>query len=177
MRAVEGSIVIERPVEEVFDFVADERNEPRYNRRMRRADLLSAGGIGAGSRFRAEMAGPRRTAELLVELTGYERPRRLSSSSHTVALDTFGALMFEPVPEGTRMSWHWELDPHGRWLLLGPLLVAVGRAQERGIWRALKELLEEGGSVGPEAAARPVDAARYGRTEDRRVRRRRPTGP
>jgi hypothetical protein len=29
-----GEIFINRPVEEVFDFVADARNEPRYNPRM-----------------------------------------------------------------------------------------------------------------------------------------------
>ena len=37
MVLIEGEIVITRPVEEVFDFVADERNEPRYNPHMRRA--------------------------------------------------------------------------------------------------------------------------------------------
>jgi hypothetical protein len=29
---IEGQILIRRPVEVLFDFVADERNEPRYNR-------------------------------------------------------------------------------------------------------------------------------------------------
>jgi hypothetical protein len=31
MIRIEGDVIIERPVDEVFDFVADERNEPRYN--------------------------------------------------------------------------------------------------------------------------------------------------
>jgi len=31
-----------RPADEVFDFVADERNEPRYNPRMARTELTSA---------------------------------------------------------------------------------------------------------------------------------------
>jgi len=30
---IEGEIMIDRMVEDVFDFVADERNEPRFNRR------------------------------------------------------------------------------------------------------------------------------------------------
>lgn len=30
MVRVEGGMVINRPVEDVFDFVADKRNEPRY---------------------------------------------------------------------------------------------------------------------------------------------------
>ena len=53
---IEGEIVIERPPEAVFDFVADERNEPRYNPRMLRVEQISAGPIGLGTRFRAEVA-------------------------------------------------------------------------------------------------------------------------
>ena len=48
MARVDGEIVILRPVEEVFDFVADERNEPRYNPRMVRSELISEGPIGWG---------------------------------------------------------------------------------------------------------------------------------
>ena len=63
MVEVQGEIVIDRRPEDVFDFVADERNEPRYNPHMRRAELISTGPIGLGTRFRARCrgwAGPRR---------------------------------------------------------------------------------------------------------------------
>jgi hypothetical protein len=40
---IEGEIVIDRPVGEVFDFVADECNEPRFNPQMRRAEKISFG--------------------------------------------------------------------------------------------------------------------------------------
>jgi hypothetical protein len=43
---IEGEIVIKRPVEEVFDFAADERNEPHYNTHMRRAEQITDGPIG-----------------------------------------------------------------------------------------------------------------------------------
>ncbi len=56
MAHIEGEILIGRSVEDVFDFVADERNEPRYNPRMLRAEKISPGPIGAGTRFRAEMS-------------------------------------------------------------------------------------------------------------------------
>jgi hypothetical protein len=45
----EGEIVINRPVDEVFDFVAGERNEPQYNSRMPRAEAISPGPIGGGN--------------------------------------------------------------------------------------------------------------------------------
>ena len=51
MAHIEGEIIIQRPVEEVFDFVADERDAPRYNRRMVRAEKVSPGAIGLGARF------------------------------------------------------------------------------------------------------------------------------
>jgi hypothetical protein len=38
MASIAGELVINRPVNEVFDFVADEQNEPRYNPRIRRAE-------------------------------------------------------------------------------------------------------------------------------------------
>jgi len=74
MVRIEGEIVIDRPVEEVFDVVADERNEPRFNPRMRRAEQISEGPIGVGTRFRAETVSVGRPVEMVIEYTGYERP-------------------------------------------------------------------------------------------------------
>ena len=48
---IEGEIVIGRLVEEVFDVVADERNEPRYNPRLLWVEKISSGPIGRGTRF------------------------------------------------------------------------------------------------------------------------------
>jgi hypothetical protein len=60
----------------VFDFVADERNEPRYNPRMLRVEKLSPGPVGLGSRFRAEMRTRPRPMVMTTEFTGYQRPSR-----------------------------------------------------------------------------------------------------
>ena len=146
MVLIEGEIVIKRPVEEVFDFVADERNEPRYNPHMRRAEQISDGPIGVGTRFRAEIASMGRTLEMAIEFTGYERPRRLASSTHMSSMDTRGALTFDPVPEGTRMRWSWDVEPRGMFGAMGPLVARMGRRQEQRIWAGLKHLLEGQGT-------------------------------
>jgi Polyketide cyclase / dehydrase and lipid transport len=78
MARIEGDLVINRPVEEAFDFVADERNEPCYNPRIRRAEQLSPGPIGRGTRFGAEARTRSRTVPMVIEITAYERPRRLA---------------------------------------------------------------------------------------------------
>jgi Polyketide cyclase / dehydrase and lipid transport len=146
---IEGEILIGRPVEEVFDFVADERNEPRFNARMARAELLSPEPIGVGSLFLAESRMMGRTVEITVEFTVFERPRLLGSRSSSISrgrqgrpLLTEGSLTFEPVPEGTRMCWSWDVETRGVLRLLSPLVARMGRRQEQTIWANLKQLLE-----------------------------------
>jgi hypothetical protein len=51
MARIAGEVVIGRPVDVVFDFVADQRNEPRYNPRMVRADKVTGGPVGRGTVF------------------------------------------------------------------------------------------------------------------------------
>ena len=140
---IKGEIVIDRPVGEVFDFVADERNEPRFNPQRRRAEKISDGPIGAGTRFRAEMISMGRPVEMEIEFTGFERPRRLASTTHMSSMDVRYALTFEPVPEGTRMRWSGDLEPRGILKLMGPIVARMGRGQESRIWAGLKQLLEE----------------------------------
>ena len=77
MAWVKGDLAINRPVEEVFDFVADERTEPRYSPRMLRAEKISPGPIGVGTRFGAETGTMRGAVEMMIEVTAYERPGRL----------------------------------------------------------------------------------------------------
>ena len=66
MVKIDGSTVIARPVENVFDFVADERNEPKYNPRMVRAEKVTPGPIAKGTRWLAT-----------IESRGRPRPERL----------------------------------------------------------------------------------------------------
>ena len=142
MAHVEGEILITRPVEEVFDFVADERNEPRYNPRMLRAEKLTPGPIGVGTRFRAAMTTMRRPAGMTIEFTDYERPRLLRSTTHLSTMEIRGDLVFETAVNGTRMRWAWEIEPRGLLKLLDPVVAWIGRRQERAIWTSLKHLLE-----------------------------------
>lgn len=143
MAHIEGEIIIDRPVEEVFDFVADERNEPRFNPSILSAEKTSPGPIGKGTRFWAEigtMMG--KTAEMSIEFTAFERPRLLGSSTHLSTMDIQGTLTFEPVPRGTRMCWSWETEPRGVFKLMKPMIARMGRRQEQAIWTGLKHLLE-----------------------------------
>ena len=142
MARIEGEIIIHRTVEEVLAFVADERNEPRYNPRMVSAELTSDEPIGLGSRFRAELKTGRRTMPMMIEFTGFDPPRRLASATHSSMMDTVGALTFEPTSEGTRMRWSWDVQPRGMLRVMPAIVGMIGRRQELSIWGNLKRLLE-----------------------------------
>jgi hypothetical protein len=83
-----------------------------------------------------------RSVEIVIELTDYERPLRLASTTRMSEMDVHGTLTFDPAPEGTRMRWFWELEPHGVFKLMTPLIARMGRRQEEAIWAGLKRYLE-----------------------------------
>jgi hypothetical protein len=142
MAGIAGDIVIDRPVEVVFDYVADQSNEPQYNPQMVRAEKLTAGPVGVGTKFRSAVASMGRTAQMVIECTGYNRPRRLDSTSTMQQADISYTLTFEPAGTGTRMRWSGQVRPRGAYRLLGPMITWMGRRQERRIWTSLKHRLE-----------------------------------
>lgn len=148
MKPIIGEIVIAAPIEAVFDFVADERNEPLYNPNMLQVEKLTPGPVGPGTRYAAVMKGRRRT-RVTIECTGFNRPRSLKSHSQTAGMDITGELTFAPQGNSCRLRWVWRLEPHGPLRLLGPLVWSVGNRQERANWMALKKYLE----LRPPAAA------------------------
>jgi hypothetical protein len=144
---IEGEIVINRPVEEVFDVVAEERNEPRYNPRLLWVEKISSGPVERGTQYRAATKTIGRPVEMTIEFIDYERPRRLASLTHIPTMEIRGALTFDPVPEGTKMRWSWELQPRGVLRLLRPLIARMGERRRRpsgpassSLWRRERDL-------------------------------------
>ena len=142
MSRIDGEIVIDRPVDVVFDYVADQSNEPQYNSRMVRAEKITPGPVGKGTRFRSAVTSIGRTAQMLIEFTGYDRPGRLASATTMQQAEISYTLTFEPASSGTRMRWSGQVRPKGAFKLLGPLIVWMGRHQEQRIWASLKQHLE-----------------------------------
>lgn len=148
MVRIAGEVHIARPPDVVFEVVADERS--RYDPSIRHAELLTDGPIGVGTRFRSVAEGIREPVEMTVEITGYDRPRRLATTTHSASMDIDSTLTFQPVDDGTRMGWAVRLRPRGSLRLLTPLLPLIGRWQLRRVWDALKAHLEQ-----PHATADP----------------------
>jgi carbon monoxide dehydrogenase subunit G len=147
MAHITGHIRIAAPVGQVFDTVADSRNEPSFNPAMTGVELLTSPPIGLGTRFRARMG--KAGMEMLVELTEFERPHRLGSRTTSSMMETSGTLAFAADGEDTVMSWDWQVRPKGWLRMLGPLSGPLGSRMEHRIWTGLKHQLEGDASAHP----------------------------
>ena len=84
---------------------------------------------------------------MLIEITEYDRPRLVGSTTTMKQMDIRYMLEFEPVADGTRMRWAGEVRPKGGSRLLGPLVTWMGKRQEQRIWSSLKSHLERAPDV------------------------------
>lgn len=142
MTRIAGEVTIAAPVEEVFDLVADERNEPRYNPRIEHVRKLGAGPVGPGARFVAEPRNMGKRGEMTLTIQEYERPRRLHNVVTSSYMTVDGTLTFDEVDGGTRLAWDWDMGLVGPMRLLSPVLAAVGPSWEHRNWVGLKTYLE-----------------------------------
>jgi uncharacterized membrane protein len=142
MVQVSGKIRVERPVDVVFDVVADQRNEPAYNPALLSVDVLTPGPVGVGTRFRAVHASRGGSTEMTVELTDVDRPRRIASVTTTSWAEIRGAVTFDPEGDATLMRWSWDVRPKGFARVMTPLIGVMGRREERACWEELKRYLE-----------------------------------
>lgn len=144
MPHIQREIVIHRPVEEVFDFVADGRNEPRYNPGSLHAELTSAGDIGIGATFRSEGKMMGRRAEVIYEITAYERPRQLSLHLTKPPMGMYlrGVQTFETVAAGTKTRWSYDLETRGLFKLMTPMIARMFGRRIEAVLASLKRLLE-----------------------------------
>ena len=142
MTRIAGEVTIATPVEEVFDLVADERNEPRYNPRITSVRKLGPEPVGPGARFVAEPSGTGRRGEMTLTIREYDRPHRLHNEITSSYMHVDGTLTFDEVAGGTRLAWDWDMSLIGAMRLLTPLLAAVGPSWERRNWVGLKDYVE-----------------------------------
>jgi polyketide cyclase/dehydrase/lipid transport protein len=143
MPHIRGTIEIARPIEVVFDVVADQTTEPSFNPQMVRSERVTPGPVGEGSRFRATAWSAGREVPMTIELVDYGRPYHLGVLTSVDGTIIDGTIDFAPCAGGgTRMTWDWEVRTLGRVRLLAPLVGWLGGRQERRVWSGLKRHLE-----------------------------------
>ncbi len=118
------SVVIDRPVDTLFDYVADARHQREWNRAVRTMEQVSPGPVGRGTGFVGDI---KRVGRMSFEIVEYQRPRLIVHRAHPGMAEVGHAWTFTPQGRGTRLDQYAVMRPKGwGWLIL-PLLPLIVR--------------------------------------------------
>jgi hypothetical protein len=136
-------ILIPREREVVFDYFADLRNEPQYNRQVSGIRKTSPGPIGQGTTFQGSHLG---LGPVTWRLSEYERPKHVAIEGSVGRGAYRWTSDFEPSHGGTWMSGVMEWEPPPRWRPLRRLLGAILQFNARRSFRRMAQVLQRDGS-------------------------------
>ena len=142
-----ASISIDRPVDEVFDFVTNVENMPRWVSGVSGARLMSQA-MGKGARYVIDYVTGWRSNEVEIEVTDFERPRVFASKASRGPFDYEGRMELAGDESSTSITNIIEDDPDSlasqvaAWVF-GPFLRG---ARRRRMERELEQLRSAIGS-------------------------------
>jgi uncharacterized protein YndB with AHSA1/START domain len=145
---IENSTEIARSPEDVFDYLADVRNEPEWNPDCQWVRQLTEEPVGVGSRFRAKW---KQSPAIETTLTELDRPRSwVYENGGPISLVL--TITLEPTAaRGTRLTAHGAWSAHGWMRLAFPVFVLFMRRSERQVLVNARRALEERRDQAPHA--------------------------
>jgi uncharacterized protein YndB with AHSA1/START domain len=152
------SIVIERPIREVFDFVADSRNDPRWCPKVDSVEPLTGDDIGPGARHSVvHRPVPFRPARVMDHHCVSWSPPELIEWREDDSSDSFEVTyLLEEEGGGTRLTQTSEARLGAPRLLHPVFRAGIGRDISVQL-KSLKQILESSAvSSGPGADPHPV---------------------
>jgi uncharacterized protein YndB with AHSA1/START domain len=141
--SAENSVTINRPLHEVFAFVADKENDPRWRPGV--AEIKRESGDGtAGTKYRQLIHGPGgRSIPADIEITGYEPGKRLAFRATAGPVRPEGSFDFVEEGGATRVTFRLDAELAGMKKLMAPMVGKSMRNEVQALDR-LKQILETG---------------------------------
>ena len=140
----EGTARIDRPIEEVFGFLADGENDPKFSPRVIEIAKTSDGPPGIGTTYASTVkdAGMKTNREF--KLTQFDPPTRIGWTELSKNLVTAPKGGYELAPDdgGTRLTVYNELEGHGLGKLLAPLALRAARKDADAFAQRIKQAVE-----------------------------------
>jgi hypothetical protein len=87
-----GSAVIDRPINEVFAFLVDGTNDPKFSPRVQQIEQTTGGPVGVGTVFESKVKDAGMTTSRKFELTAFDTPTKIRWTERSKNIIT--------VPEG-----------------------------------------------------------------------------
>ena len=136
-------IVINRPIQEVFDYVTDHSNDKYWKPFVTESRKISEGLIGVGTWLEIVtfVWGYRRAGE--VEILEYEPYHSFAYRGNDELLPFVGQLFFSEALSGTHIQGHVEFQAKGFWKIIAILPLMFFRSQTKKTFARLKQIMEQ----------------------------------
>jgi uncharacterized membrane protein len=142
MPRASSEIVINRPRDDVFAFLADFENDPQWRTGVLDLKLVSGSGIGA--RYAQGVKGPGgRRIHADIEITELTPSETIAFQTVTGPVRPRGRYQLTVVDGGTRVRFELEADVNGLKRLIAPM-VQKSMNKEVGQLDRLKRVIEQG---------------------------------
>ena len=140
------SVLIDRPLEEVFAFLSDPRKDPEWSGASDEMLPIDPGEpIRSGKRFQQIGSFLGRRLEFLVEVTAYEENHRFGMKVVSGPFRFAGVRTVETEDGYTRVTFTGGGESHGFFRLAEPLLEKVAALRLKRDLATLKQVLERSG--------------------------------
>ncbi len=140
---VERTVTIERPIEEVFEYVATPENDPTWIPTSLKHERTSPGPMRVGMTTQEDQEFFGRTSRDTWEVTEYEPPAVIAYRATSGQLPIVIRLRFEPSDGGTRITHAIDMEPRGIFYkALAPMMPWAIQWGLGRVHRTLKDLLE-----------------------------------
>ena len=142
MLTVETSQIIRRPPDEVFTYIANFENNPKWQSGMRQARFTSEGPLRVGSTYEQVASFLGRAVNSTFEVISYEPGRMVKASSTSGSFPITFTRIVDPQDSGSLISAIIEGDASGFFKLAEPLMKRMVQRSVDGDYRNLKAILE-----------------------------------
>jgi uncharacterized membrane protein len=164
-KIMESTVIIERPVEEVFGFVLDLTNIPSTDPSVRSVEKTSEGPIEAGSTFLMRQEAPPvgKVREATVRYTAVEPNLNIEFEAMVGPITPTARLTFEQADSGTKVTFRGDPNPVGPLKIISPLISYQGQRMWDKRLAGLKSTLEALDGHQPQGEEQHHEGARFGK--------------
>jgi carbon monoxide dehydrogenase subunit G len=139
-----GTVVIDRPIEEVFTFLANGENDPKFSPRVLEIAKTTDGPPGVDTVYASTVKDAGMKTKREFRLTGFEPPTRIrwAEISQNLVTASEGGYDLAPDGDGTRVTIYNVLEGHGLGKLIAPLAVRAARKDSDAFAQRIKAAVE-----------------------------------
>jgi uncharacterized membrane protein len=142
MIKVEDSIVINRPIEEVFAYVSDLTNAPEWQTGLIEVRKTTPEPPGVGTRYTFVRKFLGRKLEASNEFNVYEPCQIITFTTTSGPVSVEASYLFDETAEGTKVTCKMDMQTGGFSRLAEPLIASSVRREMSAEFGYLKDLLE-----------------------------------